>query len=126
MGKSTPSDKVPQWTKARYWQFLRSALRSAWTKYPVRYAVLQTNRKAATGQRHKWEYLCVECKNWFLQKDIQVDHIIPAGTLSNYDDLPAFTEKLFCSAEDLQIMCKPCHKLKTAEERKNNKGKLDI
>lgn len=108
------------WTKARYFTFIRSALRRAWSKYPVRYQVMEAARRSYAGEdkRTKWEYQCNECKEWFKTKDVQVDHIQSAGTLKEYSDLPQFVETLFCEADNLQVMCKPCHKIKTAEERK--------
>jgi len=30
---------------------------------------------------------------------------------------------LYCEADNLQVLCKPCHKQKTAEERKERKKK---
>jgi 5-methylcytosine-specific restriction endonuclease McrA len=38
--------------------------------------------------------------------------------LKCYDDLPSFVSNLFCEADNLQVLCKSCHKTKTAEERK--------
>ena len=106
------------WTKARYFQFIRSALRQAFMRYPVKQKVKQDNRRAVTGQRHKFEYLCAGCGNWFKEKEIEVDHIVPAGSLNDYDDLPGFVKRLYCEPEDMQILCKEnCHAAKTASER---------
>jgi 5-methylcytosine-specific restriction endonuclease McrA len=108
------------WTESRYWTFIRSALRQAWSKYPVKYQVLNDNRRPFTGEdkRTKWEYQCAECEKWFKSKEVQVDHIESAGSLKSYEDLPDFVRRLFCEADNLQVMCKPCHKTKTQEERK--------
>jgi hypothetical protein len=108
------------WTESRYWTFIRSALRQAWSKYPVRYQVLNDARRPFSGndKRTKWEYQCNECKEWHKAKDVQVDHIESAGSLKCYEDLPAFVQRLFCEADNLQVMCKPCHHVKTQEERK--------
>ena len=108
------------WTKARYWQFIRSALRQAWNKYPVKFQVLTEARRAYKGQdkRVKWEYQCNSCKGWFKTKEVSVDHIIPAGSLKDFSDLPSFVSKLFCENDNLQVLCKGCHDKKTAEERK--------
>ena len=106
------------WTEARYFQFIRTALRSAFTRYPVRYQVLKKAGRPVTGKRHKTEYQCASCNEYFKQADVQVDHIVPAGSLKTYQDLPAFVERMYCEADGLQVLCKPCHKVKTAEERK--------
>ena len=54
-----------------------------------------------------------------MEKDISVDHIIPCGSLTCADDLPAFVEKMFCEVEGLQVLCGDCHSKKTANERNN-------
>lgn len=107
------------WTEARYWQFIRSALRKAWAKYPVRFQVLQAARRPFTGtdKRTKWEYKCNSCKNYFKAKEVQVDHIKSAGTLKEYKHLPTFVSRLFCEADNLQVLCKDCHDVKTKEEK---------
>lgn len=106
------------WTEARYWQFIRSALRKAWVKYPVRYQVLQEARRPFTGsdKRTKWEYQCNSCKNYFKSKEVQVDHIESAGKLTSYEHLAGFVKRLFCEADNLQVLCKDCHDKKTLDE----------
>ena len=107
------------WTEAKYWQFIRSALRQATMRYPVIQNFKKKGRRSVTGKRHKFEYQCVECKKWFMDKEISVDHIVPAGSLKTYDDLPGFVERLFCEEDNLQILCKDtCHQAKTNKERK--------
>lgn len=104
------------WTKARYFQFIRSVLRQAFMRYPVKQQVKNSNRKSVTGQRHKFEYLCAHCGEWFKDKEVEVDHIIGAGSLKDYEDLPGFVSRLYCEPDNMQILCKPCHAIKTAEE----------
>jgi len=108
------------WTTARYFSFIRSALRRAWTKYPVKYQVLNKARTPYKGpdKRTKWLYKCAHCSNLFKSTEVQVDHIQPAGTLKDYSDLPQFVETLFCEESNLQVLCKECHNAKTKEERK--------
>ena len=82
--------------------------------------MLKKARRPYGGEdkRTKWEYQCNECNNWFKTKDVEVDHIESAGSLKSYDDLAGFCERLFCEEENLQVVCKPCHKQITQEERK--------
>jgi 5-methylcytosine-specific restriction endonuclease McrA len=112
------------WTTARYFSFIRSALRRAWTKYPVRYQVMDKARKPYTGKdkRTKWVYVCAACQKTFKSTEVNVDHIKPAGTLRTYSDLPDFVKNLFCEADNLQVLCKTCHDKKTKEERQSGKG----
>lgn len=103
------------WTEARYFYFIRSALRNAWRKYPVRYEALRKASRPYVGpdKRCKTEKQCAKCKKWFIGNGkVEVDHIIPAGSLTKFADLPLFCARLFCEVDNLQVLCKPCHKNK--------------
>ena len=108
------------WTEARYFSFIRSNLRRAWSKYPVKFIVLKEARRPYEGddKRTKWEYQCNICSNWFKTKDVEVDHIEPAGSLKKFGDLAGFCERLFCEKDNLRVLCKKCHKKITDAERK--------
>lgn len=110
----------PDWSEAKFWAFVRSGLRAKWQRFPARYAALAQAKRAYVGdnKNQKWEYCCSACGQWFLQKDVAVDHIEPAGTLKTYSDLPTFVQKLFVGLDKLQVLCRVCHGIKTAEERK--------
>lgn len=101
-----------QWTEARYWGFIRSALRHAFTKWGPKHAA---KREAKVAYN---KYNCAACSGVFPSKEVEVDHIVPAGSLRTYDDLPGFVERMFCEAEGFQVLCKTCHQAKTNEERK--------
>jgi 5-methylcytosine-specific restriction endonuclease McrA len=62
-------------------------------------------------------YTCAACKKDYPLKNVQVDHIKPVvpKNFTTWDD---FIARLYCEAKWLQVLCKPCHKTKTAEERK--------
>ena len=109
------------WTASRYFSFIRSALRPAWSRYPVKHQFLKSRQKPYSGsdKRTKFEYYCKECKQTFKGKDVPVDDINPAGSLLKDEDLPRFVANLFCEVDNLQLLCKECHKKKTAEESKN-------
>ncbi len=74
--------------------------------------------KFAGGAKIVAHYTCAECGNNFRDKDVEVDHKVQAGSLKGPEDLSGFVTRLFCHADELQVVCKPCHKIKTAEERK--------
>ncbi len=101
-----------QWTEARYWSFLRSALRRAFVRWPPNYQARNAGRRTYVGpvKQQKWEYECAICHQWFQQKQTQLDHVNPCGQLRSTSDLPGFVERLFCEKDGLRVLCKPCHK----------------
>lgn len=111
-------------SEAGFWQLIRSTLRKAsrWWK-PVQQCRDEA-RRPYTGKdkRTKWEYQCRKCENWFPAKEIQIDHIIEAGSLQSGDDLKGFVERLFVEKQGLQPLCTNCHYIKT-QEFKNGKNK---
>ena len=115
-------ENYPVWTHAGFFGFLRSNIRHASSKYPpIREAkVLARRPYQGDNKRMKWEYQCAECKGWFKDGDTVVDHIIPAGSLKGWEDIAAFCQRLFCSIDGLQVLCKECHAKKTEHERKTN------
>lgn len=110
-------------TESAYWSFIRSGLRqkSRWWK-PISDAKLLARRPyQGANKRRKYEYQCNQCKKWFAEKEINVDHIIPAGTLTCSTDLPGFVDRLFVEIEGLQVLCETCHNVKTQLEKPKKK-----
>jgi len=106
-------------TESAFWSFIRSALRqkSRFWK-PITQCKMKARRTyKGPLKRQKFEYQCKECSNWFPDKKINVDHIIPAGTLRCANDLPGFVERLFCEVDNLQVLCETCHNKKTQDEK---------
>lgn len=99
------------WTESRYWSFIRSALRRTFVRWPPNYQSRNAARRPYTGpsKQQKWEYQCAICKSWFPMKHTQLDHANPCGQLKSLDDLKGFVERLFCEADGLRVLCKPCH-----------------
>ncbi len=110
-------------TESAFWSFIRSGLRqkSRFWK-PITQCKMKA-RRAYKGplKRQKFEYKCNVCNEWFPEKKINIDHIIPAGSLRCAQDLPGFVERLFCEVDNLQCICEKCHNVKTQNE-KNGKN----
>ena len=126
--KTSPYKNYPQWTTARFFTFLRSALRQAWSRYPPKKeareaASVGRMRNKKTGRQAE-HFECADCHNVFTRKETHVDHIVDAGTLRCYEDIQGFIERLFCSKYDLQVLCHDCHKTKTDSERKKKIASL--
>lgn len=134
--KKVKNPKVPRTrnnftlTESAFWGFIRSTLRNAsrWWK-PMKQCKDNAKRPyKGTNKLQKWEYQCSECKEWFMEKAIAVDHKIEAGTLTCKEDVGGFIERLFVEVEGLQILCnkrpdgkESCHKKKTDEYMKTKK-----
>ena len=124
--KRTPRAKSPKvrnggtMTESAFWSFIRSALRqkSRWWK-PITECKMKARRAyKGPSKRQKFEYQCNSCKAWFPEKQINVDHIQPAGSLNCKEDLAGFVERLFCEQDNLQVLCESCHDIKTKLEKK--------
>ena len=122
MGKRVERTRAGKtWTEARYFSFIRSCLRAGMMRYPAKQQTLKKAERTVTGKRHRYEYHCATCKEWFQRKLVEVDHKVPAGTLKTFDDLPRFVSNLYCEPDDMQVLCKPCHQSKTNDEREARK-----
>jgi 5-methylcytosine-specific restriction endonuclease McrA len=117
-----------EWTDARFRSFVTSALRAASRRWPPKYKALKeafVGRKvnAKTGKL-AMHYKCASCSKHFVAADVQVDHIEavvdPAKGFQTWD---IFINRIFCEIENLQTLCKPCHKVKTDQEKQERKKK---
>ncbi len=77
--------------------------------WPARGARLKAVRVPYKGPntRQQWAYPCAICGQSYAAKEVQVDHITPCGNIDR--DVAGFIARLFCEAEGLQCVCKPCH-----------------
>ena len=108
------------WTEGRFNSFVTSILRSGSRRWGPKYQTLneaKTEKKVnSTTGRVAQHFLCAECQKDYPQKQVEVDHIVPIGTEKTWDE---FINGLFCEADNLQVLCKPCHKIKTLKEKKS-------
>ena len=110
-----------QWTEARFNSFITSMLRGGQWKW----APISETLQAARTRRGF--YLCNGCKKEVplsykegkkKVKNVAVDHIKPV-----VDPSTGFTtwdekiNRLFCEMDNLQVLCKACHDVKTNDER---------
>lgn len=115
------------WTEAKFRSFVISALRAASRRWPVKWTVLKSalvgksvNTKTGKFAQH---YRCSHCRATFPAADVVVDHIQPVvDTMKGFTTWDEYVERMFVEAEGLQVLCKGCHKEKTATERKERKN----
>ena len=116
------------WTPQRFKAWLVGVLRRSVSRWQPKQEALKdacvgqlTNKRTGRQAKH---YLCVACGGLFIARDVQVDHIEPVvDPFVGFVDWETFIDRLFCEKENLQVLCKPCHKEKTAEEREIRKAK---
>ena len=110
------------WTDGRKKAFIVAVLRSGTRRYPPKYETLneaktekKINKKTGRLAQH---YKCATCLEEFSQKDVEVDHIIPVvSPATGFTTWDNFISGLFCDKDNLQVLCVPCHKLKTLKEK---------
>lgn len=113
--------KVDGWTDGRYNSFITSTLRSGMRRWPPKWQCLkdayvgkEVGPTGRTGSRYK----CAKCGGHFPSSAVQVDHIVPVvATNSGFTSWDDYIDRLFCEKTNLQVLCKPCHKVKTKEEK---------
>jgi 5-methylcytosine-specific restriction endonuclease McrA len=111
-------------TESQYFSKIRSILRSGFRYWkPMQLALEKASRPSQSlNKRIKKEYQCAKCKKWYKRADVEIDHKEECGSLSNYEDIVPFIQRLTKENIDAyQILCKPCHKLKTETFRQSKK-----
>jgi len=97
--------------------FVMRSLRRVSYKWGRAHTIAKGNARIERGI-----YECAMCKEHVSSKNINVDHILPVIPLHGSRSLDEVVPRLFCDASGLQILCKPCHKIKTQQENKLRKA----
>ena len=113
MGKEKkPLDPVKQF---RDW--MKNHLRRMFFSYWERTKALQAAR---VGRGLYW---CAACSAVSKIEGHHIDHIEPVvDPKIGFVDWDVYITRLFCKAANLQLLCKPCHTLKTEKEREVRKA----
>ena len=115
-------------TKSAYWSYIRGGLRRGlWMRNPVKIQLKNRLRaripnpdesKREGRWAEVWGNKCDICEQWYLQNDVEVDHKIGNHSLTCEEDLMNFFASIaFVTEDELQLVCKPCHKIKSYAER---------
>lgn len=70
-------------------------------------------------------YRCAICLQIFGRKEIQVDHKSPVTPITGWVSFDDFIDRLYCEEQDLQVLCKPHHKIKSQAENQIRKFHRD-
>ena len=110
-------------TEAKHMANIRGVLRRM-TRFwkPKQLALKAASKQVVVAGKKVYRYKCAKCAEYFPPKSVEVNHIVPAGSLRDYNDLPAFCTNLF--VEDislLEVLCKECHVDITNEQKADAK-----
>lgn len=110
-----------KWSEAKFKSFIKSLLRHGTRRWAP---IQECDRKATTKRGFR---LCAGCDEEVpvtvvegrkRVKNTFVDHkepiVDPEQGFTTWDEC---IERMFCEADNLQVLCKTCHDIKSAEER---------
>ena len=117
--------------RRRYYKANRERILAQQKLYKVFYGEAHPEKRLAQGRRHRKKVraevvgrlggCCVRCGG---TEGLHVDHIDPStksermrgvGRINNIENLPP--RERWAEVEKCQLLCKPCHKVKSARER---------
>lgn len=99
---------------------VRGAIRKTWMKHPTKLAFLMkyTYADLDPTTRTKWLVDCMQCKSAFKQTEVEIDHIKGNHACSQLKDIVEYAKTiLHVGFNDLQILCKECHSIKTYSDK---------
>ncbi len=109
-------------TKAAFFAWLRGGLRRAvWEKYPPK---IKFKNDACTPPpptytgKAKSGTNCALTGDWIAKSYLEVDHIEGHVSLKEWNDLTPFIQHLCTSSDNMQLVGKEAHKVKSYSERK--------
>lgn len=61
-------------------------------------------------------YKCAICETLVPNKQKDLDHVVPVVPVEGWDNFDGVIDRLYAELEGWQVICKPCHALKTGLE----------
>lgn len=116
--KPWESPYSPWKSQSAFYTWIRGGLRLLWKRYPIKNRFKQSHLVSLTKSQiiqhgfhrsTKKAGKCSMCEKLFPASRLEVDHIIPAGTLKSMDDFQEFVTKLLCDETNMRLVCKNCH-----------------
>lgn len=112
-------------SESAYMSWLRGGLRRyLWSKNPVKLEFIKQNRIKIPNPNPKgkvkevWGGVCALTGNTYVIGDMEVDHISGNHSLKTIDDLVPFVKGIvMVTLEDLQLVSKEAHKIKSYAEK---------
>lgn len=93
--------------------FIINTLRRGTYRWPGRWLAEKRSKLSERGS-----YYCEnpECGLVCRKSETQMDHIIPVVLTSGWDGLENVADRMYCSPEGFQRLCRECHAIKTKTE----------
>ena len=112
-------------SESAYMSWLRGGIRRyLWSKNPVKLEFIKQNRIKIPNPNPKgkvkevWGGVCTLTGNTYVIGDMEVDHISGNHSLKTIDDLVPFVKGIvMVTLEDLQLVSKEAHKIKSYAEK---------
>lgn len=116
---------TPWKTESAMLAWIRGGIRRGlWNKSPVKLSFLNKNREQIPNPNPKgkkdtvWGARCCQCDGLFPISQIEVDHKRGENSLKSLADIASFIKAIvLVTHDDLQLICKPCHKIKSYAEK---------
>lgn len=121
-----------KWTEAAFRSWIERALRRA--RWPVKYDAMKAAYRhdgvnPETGRKCRL-HECAICGKLFPMSKMHVDHLSPVVPIKNGwkggenflgHNWNEYVKNLYCEIENLQVLCKECHKKKSKEENESRR-----
>jgi hypothetical protein len=119
-----PWEEFPEiWkTKSAFFTWMRGNLRRAlWERYPPKIQFKNSMCKTPPADYKGKAKSGTECSltgEWTPKSYLEVDHIIGQASLKDWEDVTAFIKHLCTNTDNMQLVGKDAHKIKSYAERK--------
>lgn len=114
-------------TESAYLSFIRGGIRRyLWSKNPIKLEFEKSQQVKIPNDNPKSMkrfptvsgFKCEQCDGLFKANQVECDHKTGEYELRCLDDIQKFVEGIvFVRKEDLAMLCKPCHAIKTYSQR---------
>ena len=113
-------------TESAFMSWLRGGIRRMWSRHPVRIEFMKQNRIRIPNPnkngkaKEVWGGVCALTGELTPQTSLEVDHKKGNHSLRSIDDIQSFVESiLLVTFDDLQLVSKDAHKIKSYAEKYN-------
>lgn len=111
-------------TESEALSWLRGQLRRIWANWPLKNDFKKSMLEpvqphhSIVSKRVKSVGQCQKCLNYFAASSLEVDHKEQAGSIGKTpESVGVWLFDLLCSTDNMQLLCKSCHKIKSYADR---------